>query len=437
MKQRTLKNSISVEGVGLHTGKKVTLKMVPATCNTGIIFSRKDIDNCPLIKATVKNVLPPEDFPRRTSLRGPGGVIIHTVEHLMAAFSGAMIDNILVEIDGEEVPGLDGSGKKFLELIKKAGIEEQREEKNLFVVREPFFVNSDNSFIACFPHGSLKISYLLDYDHPLLKHQFIEVDMNPEVFEKDIATARTFCLEEEVESLRDLGLGKGADYKNTLVVSRDGVVNNKVYFDDEFARHKLLDLLGDLYLLGAIQGYIVAIRSGHSTNINFVRKLQKYKDESTKSGVAAKFTIDTPRSLNIQEIMEILPHRYPFLFVDKILHLEPGKKAVGLKNVTLNDYFFEGHFPGKPIMPGVLIIEAMAQTGGVLMLSLKENKGKLAFFMAADKVKFRKTVEPGDTIIMEVEAKKVKSRTGIVSARAFVDDKVVAEAELYFALSQS
>ncbi len=436
MKQRTLKNNIVLKGVGLHTGKPITMELCPAPPNSGVLFMRTDLEGSPLVKASVETVFPPDKFPRRTSV-GKGEVVIHTVEHFLAVLSGMGIDNILVKLDAEELPGLDGSGKEFLEAIKKAGITEQDVERMPFMVRSPVYVKNNDSLIACFPYKGLKIGYLLDYNHPLLKDQFVEREITFQVFEEEIASARTFCLEEEVEPLRKMGLGKGADYSNTLVVSSEGVINNQPYFEDEFARHKLLDLLGDLYLLGPMEGYILAIRGGHRINIEFVKKLKQHRDQNMKSGVLAKFPIEEETSLNIDQIMQILPHRYPFLFVDRILKLEPGKKAVGIKNVTVNDYFFEGHFPNKPVMPGVLIIEAMAQTGGVLMLSLKENVGKLAYFIAADKVKFRKTVEPGDTLIMEAEARKIKSKTGIVCTRCFVDSRLVAEAELYFALSES
>ncbi len=432
-KQRTLKDKVKIEGVGLHTGEKVKIELLPASPNTGIIFLREDLENAPLIKASPYTILDPKEFPRRTSL-GLDGVYIHTVEHLMAAFCGLEIDNVLVKVWGSEIPGLDGSAKNFVEAIKKVGIIEQSEEREYYVLKEPVYYSEGGVSLIALPYNGFKVRYLLSYNHPFLKDQFIEFNIESKNFEEEICLARTFCLEEEVEPLKKMGLGKGADFSNTLVVSQKGIINNSQITEKEFAKHKLLDLLGDIYLLGPIKCEIIAIKSGHTSNIEFVKRINRQKEKDRRGGVLAKISIEKQTSLNIDEIMQILPHRYPFLFVDRILELIPGKKAVGVKNVTLNDYFFEGHFPNKPVMPGVLIVEAMAQVGGVLMLSLKENRGKLAYFMAANDVKFRRTVEPGDTLILEAEAKKIKSRTGIVSCRAWVDKNLVAEAELMFAL---
>jgi UDP-3-O-[3-hydroxymyristoyl] N-acetylglucosamine deacetylase/3-hydroxyacyl-[acyl-carrier-protein] dehydratase len=245
-------------------------------------------------------------------------------------------------------------------------------------------------------------------------------------------------LEEEVKSLLDMGLGKGSSYENTLVVSKSGILNNELRFPDEFVKHKILDLIGDLYLVGPFKGHVIAVRSGHSLNIKLLDKLRKYKEKVTSGGIGSKASfVPQENELNAEEIMKILPHRYPFLLVDRIVYLEKGKKAIGIKNVSINEHFFQGHFPGKPVMPGVLIIEAMAQVGGVLMLACEENVGKLAYFMAANNVKFRKTVEPGDQLAIEVIAGKVKTKTGTVHTKALVHDKVVAEAELMFALVEA
>ncbi len=433
-KQKTLKDKVKIEGIGLHTGEKVKIEILPASPNTGITFVRQDLENSPLIKASPQTVLDPKEFPRRTSI-GIDGVHIHTIEHLMAAFCGLEIDNTLVKVWGPEIPGLDGSCRKFIEAIQEVGVIEQSQDREYYLLKEPVYYYEGKVSLTALPSNSFKVSYLLSYDHSFLKDQYVEFELNSENFKDEISIARTFCLEEEVEPLRNMGLGKGADFSNTLVISKEGVIKNSVITEREFAKHKLLDLLGDLYLLGPIKCNIIAIRSGHASNIEFVKRISKQIKKDKRGGVLAQVALKGQISLNIDEIMQILPHRYPFLFVDKILELIPGKKAVGIKNVTINDYFFEGHFPNKPVMPGVLIVEAMAQVGGVLMLSLKENVGKLAYFMAADNVKFRKTVEPGDTLILEAEAKRIKSRTGIVVCRALVEETVVAEAELMFALS--
>jgi UDP-3-O-[3-hydroxymyristoyl] N-acetylglucosamine deacetylase / 3-hydroxyacyl-[acyl-carrier-protein] dehydratase len=232
-----------------------------------------------------------------------------------------------------------------------------------------------------------------------------------------------------------MGLGKGSNYTNTLVVSDKGILENKLRFSDEFVKHKILDLVGDLYLSGPVRGHIIAIKGGHSLNIKLLQRLRKYKEKARSAGIGSLTSyIPKGQELGVEEIMKILPHRYPFLLVDKITYLDRGKKAIGVKSVTMNENFFQGHFPGRPIMPGVLIVEAMAQVGGVLMLACQEHAGKLAYFMAARNIKFRKAVVPGDQLNIEVVAGKIRSRTGTVNTKAFVDGKVVAEAELMFAL---
>jgi UDP-3-O-[3-hydroxymyristoyl] N-acetylglucosamine deacetylase/3-hydroxyacyl-[acyl-carrier-protein] dehydratase len=273
----------------------------------------------------------------------------------------------------------------------------------------------------------------------MLKSEFMEIEIDSDTFSKDIASARTFCLEGEAQELRAQGFGKGANYENTLVVGEGGVIKNKLRFADEFIRHKILDLMGDLSLLGEpIKGHIIALRSGHSLNLKLVKKINEQKQKYSLGGIASVgYCPKEGEELDTEMIMRILPHRDPFLFVDRIVSLDKGKRAVGVKNVTINDYFFKGHFPGKPVMPGVLIVEAMAQVGGVMMLAPEENRGKLAFFMAIDNVKFRKTVIPGDQLVLEVEAVRIKSKTGQVHGKALVDGKVVAEADLMFALVES
>ncbi|MBD3246513.1 MAG: UDP-3-O-[3-hydroxymyristoyl] N-acetylglucosamine deacetylase [Candidatus Omnitrophica bacterium] len=431
-KQRTVSQPIHCEGVGLHTGEKSRLEIVPSAPNAGITFSRRDIASG-LIKADFYSVLDTTKFPRRTSI-GTQDSYIHTIEHLMAAFHILHIDNAHVNIWGEEVPGLDGSAKGFVDRITEAGTGEQSAPRNYLTLREPLWVEDGESRIMLFPHNGLRISYALKYDNPLIGAGYVDVDLTrplPDNFYE----ARTFCLEEEVQPLLDMGLGKGSNYENTLVVSNKGIKNNRIRLDDEFIKHKLLDLVGDLYLAGPIKAHIFAVRSGHKLNIKLLEKLRKYKEKVISGGVGSQTGfIPEGNELKAEEIMKILPHRYPFLLVDRISYLDRGKRAVGIKCVTMNEYFFQGHFPGRPVMPGVLMIEAMAQVGGVLMLACEEHKGKLAFFMAADKVKFRKTVEPGDCLTIEVVAGKVKKKTGTVHAKTYVQNKVVAEAELMFAL---
>ncbi len=436
-KQKTIEREISVSGAGLHTANKVKIVFKPADIDEGINFIRTDLAQKPKIRADINSLLSQSRSPRRTSI-GQENFEIQTIEHLMSALAGSGIDNLNIEIDNNEVPGMDGSGLNFLEALVKAGIKEQEKERRFFSLKEPVFIEEDGSYIIAFPSSELKISYTLDYNHPYLKTQFLEVNILPDAFKAQLAPARTFCLEEEAAQLQSQGLGCGANYDNTLVVGKNGVVKNTLRFEDEFIRHKILDLLGDLYLLGSpLKAHVIAIRSGHSLNLKLVKKIAEQKTRSSLAGVSAGFSPQDGEVLDIEKIKQILPHRQPFLFVDKIIALEKGKHATGIKNVTINDYFFEGHFPGRAVMPGVLILEALAQVGGVMMLASEENRGKLAFFLSADNIKFRKTVVPGDQLILQVEAGKIKSKTAQVFGKALVDGKIVAEADFMCALVES
>ena len=435
--QRTIAKEIKISGTGLHTANKVNLVFKPAGLDQGIHFIRVDLANKPVIKANVENLIFPalQGSLRRSSI-GKEGCEIYTIEHLMACLSGLGIDNLDIEIDSNEVPGLDGSAKQFVELLIQAGIKEQDGQRQYYIIKEPLSVEEGSASIVLLPYDGFKISYNLNYNHEFLGTQFKEFILNEEVFKNEISPARTFCLEEEAAVLRKQGMGKGADYKNTLVIGKNGPLQNTLRFPDECIRHKILDLMGDFYLFGQpIKGHVIALRSGHLLNLKLVKKIFQQRQKSSQAGIpVSNYTIDET-TLDIEGITKILPHREPFLFVDRIIHLEKGKKAVGIKNVTINDYFFRGHFPQKPVMPGVIIIEAMAQVGGIMMLALEENRGKLAFFMSMNNVKFRKTVVPGDQLVFEIIAGKIKSKTGQVFGKALVDGKVVAEAELMFALS--
>lgn len=436
-KQRTIAKQISISGIGLHTANKVNLTFKPAEIDSGVNFIRTDLPSRPVIKVSLDYLLPPSRSPRRTSI-GTDSVEIHTIEHLMAALVGLGIDNIYIEIDNNEVPGLDGSSLDFLEVLIKAGIKEQEKVRQYYSIREPLFAEEDGAFIMVVPSPEFKVTYTISYDHPMLKAQFLELNIDAEVFKKEIAASRTFCLENEATGLQGMGLGKGANYDNTLVIGKSGVIKNKLRYEDEFIRHKILDLLGDLYVLGCpLKAHIVAVKSGHSLNLKLIHKINQQRQRHLLGGIGVDYRPGAGEELDTQAIMKILPHRQPFLFVDKIIFLERGKRAVGIKNVTINDYFFKGHFPNKPVMPGVLVIEAMAQVGGVMMLSPEENRGKIAYFMSISNAKFRKPVVPGDQLILEIEAGRLKSRTGQVHGRALVDGKLVAEADLMFALSES
>jgi UDP-3-O-[3-hydroxymyristoyl] N-acetylglucosamine deacetylase/3-hydroxyacyl-[acyl-carrier-protein] dehydratase len=431
-KQKTIKDEIVLSGKGLHTGHSVTVRLKPAAVNTGVVFRRVDLPGRPQVVPELENVMIDNVVPRCTSIR-QGNVVVHTVEHFMAALSGYGVDNIQVEIDSDELPGLDGSGRNFLDAIRETGTVAQEAPRQVVKVREPLSVANNGASILIVPADDLKISYALNYDHPVLKAQFFSRVINRDTFEKEIAPSRTFCLQEEVDELQARGLGQGASYENTLVVGSEGVIKNQVRFPDEFARHKVLDIIGDLYLLGKpLRGHVFAICSGHSLNIELLKKVRKQQQRYSARAELPRCDTDPGAEMDICRIMKILPHRYPFLLVDRIVDLKKGAYAVGVKNVTINDQFFCGHFPARPIMPGVLMIEAMAQVGGILMLTNEIYRGKVALFMATDKVKFRKLVEPGDQLVMRVEVIRERSRTASLKGVAKVGDEVVTEAEMVF-----
>ena len=429
-KQKTIVNQVTLKGAGIHTGNKVNLTFKPAEVNSGVTFIRTDIPGAPRIKANVGSLLLASKSSRRSTI-GNDQAEVQTVEHLMAALFSLEIDNIDIQIDNNEVPGLDGSAINFVEALEKAGLAHQDAPRYVHTVKEPICIQEGSSSITILPDKEFKVSYTLNYDHPMLAAQFLEITVNAGSFKTALSSARTFCLETEASELQSQGLGLGANYENTLVVGKTGVIKNKLRFNDEFVRHKILDLIGDLYLAGCpFRGHVVALKSGHSLNLKIAQKI--YEQRKAAQGVN-----QSERAMDVNQIMKVLPHREPFLFVDRITHLEKGKRAVGIKNVTINDYFFRGHFPGRPVMPGVLIIEAMAQVGGVMMLESDENRGKLALFLAIDNAKFRKVVVPGDQLVFEVVAGKMRSRMGSVHGKAMVDGKVVAEADLMFALVEN
>jgi UDP-3-O-[3-hydroxymyristoyl] N-acetylglucosamine deacetylase / 3-hydroxyacyl-[acyl-carrier-protein] dehydratase len=431
-KQKTIKTSVQYSGTGLHTGSRSTMTFKPAEPNSGVRFLRSDLNPQVEIKVDVEHVV---DTVRGTTL-GIGEVRVHTVEHVLAALAGLGIDNLIIELDANEPPVGDGSAVPFVEILNRAGIVEQDTPRRFFSVQEPVWLTLDNGTqLMILPDKDFRITYTVDYNHPILKSQYGTFTIFDGVFEREIAPARTFCFDNEVDMLKEQGLIRGGSKENAIVIGSKGILNDdSLRFENEFVRHKILDLIGDLYLLGQpIKGHLVAVKSGHTSNVALVKKLREYAANHGNSKSIAK-TISVKAPLNITQIQSILPHRYPFLFVDRILELVENKSAVGIKNITINESFFEGHFPGHPVMPGVLIVEAMAQVAGVLMLHKAETRGKLAYLLGIDNAKFRRAVRPGDQLRFEVEVKKIKGRTGKIQGYAFVEGKTVAEAEMTFSL---
>ena len=431
-RQRTIAREVRLSGIGLHSGARTTVVFKPAPADTGIRFIRTDLDSRPAIDVKVETAVTGEDFSRRTII-GSREVSVGTIEHVLAALRGMGIDNAIVEIDAVEPPEPDGSCAPYVEVLKEAGALEQQAERSYLVLTEAVEFSEGDITLRAVPYDGFKLSFRIAYDHPLIGEQEITLDISEDVFEKQVAPARTFSLLKDVESLKKRGLIKGGSLENSIVVADDGIMNEEpLRFADEFVRHKVLDLMGDLCLLGRpLKMHVSSVKSGHSTNLKFIKMLNNALAKADRGIRPGRQVKEVPDSLTIDQIQKIMPHRYPFLLVDRILSLEPGKTVVGIKNVTINEPFFMGHFPSGPIMPAVLIIEAMAQVGGVMLLSMvDEPESKLVYFMGIDKAKFRRPVVPGDQLRFELEMVKLRSRTCKMRGKAYVDGAVVAEAEL-------
>ncbi len=420
-------------GKGLFTGGNATLRFCPAQPHSGINFVRIDQPRPIRIAARVENV---SKRARRTSLQN-GTVTIETVEHCLSACSGLGIDNLDIELTGDELPGGDGSSIPFVNLLQGAGFCEQEAVRENHVITDVIrVVDGDAEIVALPPFDPsaehLEIFYDLDYgEGSAIGRQILSITITPDVFVTDIAPARTFVLQEEAEQLRASGLGGHLTYNDLVVYGPDGPIDNALRFPNECVRHKILDLIGDLMLLGRrIVGRVHARKSGHALNHEIVRALRA----AIKSRESAASVLADP-VVGIQRIQRILPHRYPFLLLDRVVEIQGTKRAVGIKNVTINEPFFQGHYPGKPIMPGVLIIEALAQIAGVLLSQELEHKGKIAVLLSLDKVKFRKSVEPGDQIVLLAESIRVTTRGGQVKCTATVRSDVVAEAIIKFGMT--
>ena len=429
-KQTTLASSASLTGTSLHTGEKVTLTLNPAPENHGYRFRRKDLPDEPIIEARADHVKMVE----RATTIVEGSVKIHTVEHVLAALSGMGVDNALIEMDANEPPIGDGSAEAFVRLIQTAGLVEQNASRASFEVSEPIYVETPGgSILTVLPHSGFRVSCTQVGPEGRFT-QFASFEITPEIFEKEIAPARTFVFYEEVKPLMDKGLIKGGSLENAIVARGEQVLSKEpLRFPDEFVRHKILDIVGDLALAGRrLQGHVVAVKPGHGPNSQLAKILQQRHNELL--AMAPKPVTATTQVMGIEQVMATLPHRYPFLMVDRIVEMPDDLHAVGVKSVTINEPYFQGHFPGHPVMPGVLQLEAMAQVASIVMMRKTENSGKIGYFMSADEVKFRKPVFPGDTLFIHVEMMKAKRNLGKAYCKCVVNEAVVSEGVLLFGI---
>ncbi len=462
-KQQTIKNEVKLSGVGLHTGNKSTMTFKPAPENYGVKFKRADLPDSPEIPADIDHVI---DISRGTTI-AKNGVEVHTVEHVLASIMGCEIDNIIVELDSNEPPVMDGSAIDYVQTLKKAEIIPQEAKRDYLVIEDLVHYQDEknNVDIVALPlKDDFRVSVMIDYNNPALGVQHTGLFNLENEFEKEFAPSRTFCFLSEVEYLRQQGLIKGGDLNNAIVIvdkdasdkeleamkkklgieesiilGSNGIINNKTLrFKNEPARHKLLDLIGDLALIGApVKGQILAARPGHKSNVEFTKMLRKLY---LQKKIEKQFQVMKSKDcvFDIEAILEIMPHRYPFLLVDRIIEMEVNKRIVGIKNVTYNEPFFNGHFPNKRVMPGVLIIEAMAQCGFILLLNtLDDPQSKMAYFASIEKVKFRKPVIPGDQLVFEMYLLSFKRGICKIAGKAFknyIGGELVCEGEFMAAI---
>ncbi|MBK1876596.1 bifunctional UDP-3-O-[3-hydroxymyristoyl] N-acetylglucosamine deacetylase/3-hydroxyacyl-ACP dehydratase [Pelagicoccus mobilis] len=435
MKQRSLLREVSVKGPSLHTGDKTQLTLKPAPANSGITIRRSDLHDKPVIRPHVSQVT---DLVRATTLSS-GHAKIHTVEHVLAALHGMGIDNVEIEMNASEPPILDGSSKGFVNLILEGEPVEQEADREYFVLDQPISVTKGNSSIIALPYDGFKIS-CTSADDRGIHTQHLTIDIDPDVFATQIAAARTFTVYEDIEELLKLGKIKGGSLENAIVLKDDKIMSKEpLRFDDELVRHKILDIIGDVLLLGKpLKAHIVAVRPGHAVNAELTTKLAERMEELAKG---KRKPVEKPKTAKIEEetqldirrVIETLPHRYPFIMIDRVTEFRGTDELTAIKNVTINEPYFQGHYPGQPIMPGVLQVEAMAQAAGILMLRATNLEGKTAVFMSVDKVKWRRKVIPGDQLRIDIKLIKImRGKIGTASAICYVGDEVASSGELKF-----
>jgi UDP-3-O-[3-hydroxymyristoyl] N-acetylglucosamine deacetylase/3-hydroxyacyl-[acyl-carrier-protein] dehydratase len=428
-RQRTIARPVELRGVGLHTGLPTVVRFVPSAPNAGVRFVRTDLPGRPSLPARIDFALGTRgDDPRRTTLDN-GQIQIGTVEHLLAAIAGLGIDNLDIEVSSPEPCEPDGSARPFIAALQEAGIVDQEDLRHYYETTRPISLQDNGTQRILLPHEGFKVTFTIDYPNRLVGTQYASFELDTEVFLREISGARTFAMIEDVEPLRASGLIRGGSLANAVVVTPTEIRSEEpLRWPDEFVRHKILDLVGDLALLGMpVKGHVIGVRGGHAVNVAFVKRLMEEAKKSYRWREPGQKSI----SLDIGQIEEIMPHRYPMLLVDRIVELVDRERVTGIKNVTVNEPFFEGHFPGHPIMPAVLIVEAMAQTGGVLLLQTVERpETKLMYFLGIDNAKFRRPVRPGDTLRFELRLVKLRAGFCKMHGEAYVEDDLVAEADL-------
>lgn len=443
IKQRTIQRERSIKGKALHTGDEVTLTIKPADSDVGYLFRRIDLYGKPEIKPLSKQVT---DLVRSTTISN-GNAKVHTIEHMLSAFAGCGVDNAIIELDGSEPPILDGSARPFVNLVMEAEPVELDQERSYLEIKEPVSVTSGNRSMIALPYDGLRITCTSADDRGVhVQHLSLEID--PETYIAQVAPARTFTLYEDIKELLKLGKIRGGSLDSAIVIKGDKIMSKEpLRFEDEFVRHKILDIVGDLCLLGKpLRAHIIAVRPGHSLNAELSSKILESitksenspKDALAKNHKKKSYVMPDETELDVRRILDVLPHRFPFVMVDRVVSIDGNESLIGIKNVSINEPFFTGHFPGHPVMPGVLQLEAMAQAAGILLLRRGSSEGKVAFFMSADKVKFRQPVVPGDQLEIRANLVKVRgNKLATAEVSCLVAGKVVSSASLMFAITEA